>query len=193
MITAVEFSAAFVACYQEARRRWDLEWQRIWATDPAWSGLMIWEPDAVIRQVAERLELQCFSGEPLHLDAVFHAPGDRWRWFPIRVAVEHENAWPSFDQEVRKLLSVRCPLKVGITYTLSGHVSGDRSRLPALHAMIAGAISREFAAASAVIREDPATEYLFLIGSEEERDQELVWRQLAFRADSGPRDATFKL
>jgi hypothetical protein len=156
MTNATEFVAAFVASYDEARRRFSHEWSHIWGT--SWSQFMIWDEQSVIRVVADKLKLQCHPGEPLRLDAVFHAPGDRWSWFPIRVVIEHENSPVTFDNEVQKLLSIRCPVKVGITYSLTSDVRGDRSWLEKLHSRIAQSIRGHFAAMDALIKEDPETE-----------------------------------
>jgi hypothetical protein len=191
LTSAAEFFGAFLTSYKEARKRFNQEWPRIWATAPSWSQFMIWDQEAVIRRVAPKLGLKCHSGEPLHLDAVFHANTDHWPWFPMQVAIEHENAPLTFQREVQKLLSVRCRLKVGITYAITSHVGGDRTRLEDLRARIARIISEQFAAMDALIGEDSKTEYLFLIGSEEEQDNELRWYQLAFGAGQGAANRGF--
>jgi hypothetical protein len=192
MATAVKFAEAFVAAYDEARKRcspedWSITWEK------SWSQFMIWGWESVIRVVAPRLDLQCDPGEPLHLDAVFHTPGAGRPWFPIKVAVEHENNPHEFHEEIKKLLCIRCPLKVGITYTLTSDVGGKRSRLEGLRSEIARRIRDHFAEVNALIKEDPETEYLFLLGSEEERDREIQWHQLAFRAGRGPESGAFAL
>jgi hypothetical protein len=104
----------------------------------------------------------------------------------MQVAIEHENDPRGFRDEVQKLLSVRCPLKVGITYALTG----DGSQ-PDLQSRVEGGIRREFAAANALSQEDGATEYLFLLGYEV-NDRELQWRKLIFNAANGPEGQMFQ-
>jgi hypothetical protein len=53
----------------------------------------------------------------MHFDALF-CKADAADWFPVAAAVEHENDPDGFDREIKKLLTVRAPLKVGITYAL---------------------------------------------------------------------------
>ena len=117
----------------------------IWEDISRWSDLMIYnakpssDEDAVVRTVASQLGLKCYPREPLHLDAVFvKRDAESWEWFPVLVAIEHENAPAKFETEVQKLLSIRCPLKVGITYALR-----DTNRPFAnLHSSIARVILR---------------------------------------------------
>jgi hypothetical protein len=145
----------------------DAQWQSNWNTK-AWSDLMIYnrDPPAVVRAVANHLDQLCCwekpPFEPLHLDAVFSAKSSE-SWFPICIAIEHENEPRDFLVEIRKLLTIRCPLKVGITYVL---MSDARRNRPKLRDQVEDGIRREFAAANIVIQEAPATEYLFLLGYE---------------------------
>jgi hypothetical protein len=55
--------------------------------------------------------LQAQKNIPFRAGSVFSVEKG---WFPIVVAIEHENACAGFESEVMKLFSVRCPLKVGI-------------------------------------------------------------------------------
>jgi hypothetical protein len=97
-------------------------------------------------------------------------------WYPIRVAMEHENVASDFgDTEVPKLFSVRCPFKVGITY-----VQGQSPQKGL--AKIREHLRNRFDVISHVVGEDPRTEYLFLVGAP------LVvssWYALDFRASEG--------
>jgi hypothetical protein len=135
--------------------------------------------------VANDLGLTCHPGEPLRLDGVFtSADAPRWEWFPCIVAVEHENNPSTFGNEVRKLLSVRCPLKVGITYAMSSDTR-DPTRLCA---GIAAEITKPFGLVNQLLPEDGSTEYLFLVGVEMPVGQrELAWHSLHFRAGDGLR------
>jgi hypothetical protein len=185
MTSAADFHAAFLRAYKQARERGDAQWQNIWTNTNAWSQLMIYDPEAVVRVIAPSLNLQCWVGEPFRLDAVFYAKNAN-HWFPMHVAIEHENAPRGFRDEIQKLLSVRCPLKVGITYALKSDGS-----LPDLQAVVEEDVRREFAAANALIQEDGATEYLFLLGCEANTFQ-LQWRSLIVNAANGPGRQTFQ-
>ena len=145
--------------------------------------MLIYDDDAVIRKVAPRLGLRCLRGEPFRLDAVFRLENDK-PWYPPHVAVEHENNPHGFRTELRALLSIRCPLKVGITYTLTSDV-GRTGSLSALRDTITRDIREAFAAFDALNKEDPNAEYLFLVGSEEE-PYELRWFSQSFRSGTGP-------
>lgn len=78
---------------------------------------MIYNEDSVIRQTAQDLNLIAYRGEPLHIDAIFTTT-KQWDWFPINVAIEHENDPRGFHGEINKLISVRSSLKIGITYSI---------------------------------------------------------------------------
>jgi hypothetical protein len=200
MVSAKDFRTGFVAAYRAARERHRNDWRDTWMSTVRWSGLMIYnakpsaDEDAVVRSVASDLGLKCHRGEPFGFDAVFYkrdAENWEWEWFPILVAIEHENARTIFDGEVKKLLSIRCALKVGITYALSD------TNLPfaGIHSGIARNIENRFNTIQAAIIEDPKTEYLFLIGTETKDELfELKWYSLEFRAGDGPRkDQAFEL
>lgn len=79
--------------------------------------------------------------------------------------LEHENLPRKFYEEIRKLLSVRTPLKVGITYALNEQ--GNYQRIPD---RIRATVKEEFHKINGLIGEDPRTEYLFLIGLETARN-----------------------
>ena len=183
MVCANDFLASFTAEYDAARRgHTEAAWAAIWGDEKAWTRLMIKEKDAVMRSVAPRLGLTCAPGEPLRYDAVFVSGGaEQWERFPILVAIEHENSWGKFDHEIAKLFTIRCPLKVGVTYLPLnwGHQFN----------MVVGKISRHIETWFGLIKchsaEDPAVEYLFMIGREVE-PLKLEWNALAFRAGDGP-------
>jgi hypothetical protein len=145
--------------------------------------MMIYEDNAVVRNVASHLHLQCVRGEPFRLDAVFEAKEDK-PWYPPHVAIEHENNPHGFQTELRALLSIRCPLKVGITYALTSDL-GSTGSLTKLRDKIANQIRDAHLAFAALTREDPDTEYLFLLGSEEKLG-ELRWYSIMFRSSAGP-------
>jgi hypothetical protein len=186
MVTATDFLARFTAEYDAARQRHtDAEWSAAWCDNKpgAWTRLMIGAEDAVMRSVAHRLGRTCARGEPLRYDAVFVRGGaERWEQFPILVAIEHENSWGTFHGEIAKLCTIRCPLKVGLTYLPLGGRSFDH---------VADEITQDietwFGAIKSQTAEDPAAEYLFVVGREvEPQGLPLEWHALAFRAGDGP-------
>jgi hypothetical protein len=183
--SAANFRDVFEQCYEETRSNQSDHWKGIWNDTFAWSRLMIYYSDAVVRKVAPRLNLECAKGEPFRLDAVFHADGAH-HWFPMCVAIEHENSPFTFYKEIRALLSVRCPLKVGVTYTLRSDIRGrdSSSELADLRNKISNRIYTDIAG---FIKEDPDTEYLFLIGSEDE-PYEIRGYSVDFRAGNPPDD-----
>jgi hypothetical protein len=199
MVSAKDFCAKFITAYRAAREHHRTDWEAIWMDTRRWSGMMIYdakpyqENDAVVRTVASQLGLKCYPREPLSFDAVFvKLDTPSWDWFPVLVAIEHENNPHTFDDEVKKLLSIRCPLKVGITYALSSDTRGNPADI---HGKIARSIENRFNTIKGEVMEDAETQYLFLIGSEVERGQrELQWFSLEFRAGDGPRkNQTFEL
>jgi hypothetical protein len=193
MTLATDFCAAFIKAYDQMRLRLDddAQWQANWNTK-TWSDLMIYkrDPPAVVRAVANHLDQFCCweksPFEPLHLDAVFSAKSSD-SWFPICIAIEHENEPGRFLDEIRKLLTIRCPLKVGITYALMD----ARRNQPKLLDQVEDRIRTEFAAANAVIQEAPGTEYLFLLGYEASI-RTLQWHYLIFNAGNSPEGARFQ-
>ena len=194
-VTANNFCDAFLASYSMVRARFadDKRWQEIFTTR-AWNTIMLWQPTAtyyppqeielsVLAETAKKLGICYANGEPLRIDAVFSTEKC---WFPILVAIEHENDWRGFESEIRKLLSIRSTLKVGITYT------GDTPKGHQYREKLARTIEEDFAEVSLVIGEDPKTEYLFLVGAESEKQEISCWYSLHFRADTGPRNRRFE-
>jgi hypothetical protein len=184
-----QFFNAFANAYAKARQPHDADtWREIWGINDTkrWSHHMVWQEQSVLRETASTLGLHIAPGEPLRLDAVF--TDNPSSWHPIRVAVEHENDAGTIENEIRSLLAVRAPLKVGITYSLTDQkpqrvLDWLVNRVRALHA--------EYAS---VVGEDPATEYLILVGIEHpDRLFELDWASLTFAAGGGPEKASFEL
>jgi hypothetical protein len=181
MPSAEEFKKSFFRAYKHAVAEAD---EGTWKLPHAWSNFMIWRDEAVLKKTALNLNLQWYKGEPLHFDGVLVTPGVE-RWFPMRVVIEHENDPGSFVQEIRKLLCVRAPLKVGITYVYySEHAEKDL-------AQIKTHIDEEFEDARNLISEDERAEYLFLVGFEATAPNEPQWRSIAFTAGEGPRGVAF--
>jgi hypothetical protein len=176
MVCAKDFLAGFIAEFDAARQRHtDEAWAAAWSDSAAWTRLML----PVIRSVAPRLALTCAPGEPLSYDAVFVRGGaEQWERFPILVAIEHENYWGRFEHEIGKLFTIRCPLKVGMTYLTLSQGQFDK---------VAGKIERHIEKWFGAIKpaEDPDAEYLFIIGREIE-PLKIEWHALAFRAGDGP-------
>jgi hypothetical protein len=196
--TAGAFREAFIAAYYKARACFTSEsmWDSFCGGSATWSSLMLPRPQetwrlpreigcSVLSDVAGRLGLCYPTCQPMTLDAVFAEradTADTKEWFPINVAIEHENVRTGFQSEIRKLFSMRCPLKVGITYVPS---SKPRNGLEE----IAGAVKSSFELMSRVVGEDAKAEYLFLVGVERRVS---TWYALEFRASDGPHGNGFQ-
>ncbi len=197
--SAAEFISAFATSYSELRHAYERdEWCELWEQNlnVFWNWFMMWKSNrpktcrgpSVLEATASLLSLEYWEREPLKLDGAFYREDAQLDYdlpFPMLVAVEHENFDTDFRHEIRKLMSVRCPLKVGITYTWD-----NRSVLPpALHErrreVLEQHVCTNYRRIASVIAEDPQTEYVFLVGSEEE-EREWTWYALTFSAGTGP-------
>jgi len=200
-LTAKTFCESFLRAHDKARAAFTKDrWKEIWNSHrrELWNALMLWQPTptfrppeeierSVLAETASDLGLEYGNGEPLRLDAVFVSKQQE-TWSPMLVAIEHENDCREFELEVRKLLSVRCQLKVGITYIFKS--TAKRLRNPEY---IRHIIGEEWAKISSVIGEDQKTEYLFLVGIEvPERQVELSWYAITFRGCEGTQKRTFE-
>jgi hypothetical protein len=188
------FAHAFVTAYGTVRNRFadDDEWSQYFSDNSLFTRLMLRKRETLIPeqirdcqpvlvQVAKRFELYHMDGEPLHLDAVFSR---QLRWAPMFAAIEHENNSTTFEQEVQKLISVRCQLKVGITYT--PYRRSDR-RKHLLRDICEKKIKPHWDRTCVELGQEPSdTEYLFLVGHEE-RAKELAWYVKSFRVGDGYR------
>ncbi len=182
------FLEAFVAAYNEAHKQHAAQWPAIWGDYGRFSDFMLYDNDSVIKRTAPAMQLGCYHGEPLRLDAVFtNDSQEGWNWFPPVVIIEHENNPKGFHGEVQKLLSVRAQLKVGITYFLIG----DRGNPDQLFAHLIGLIGRLFNQAGGNIQESPKSEYLFVVGVEHS-ERILSWYQLNFTAGVGVGNIRFE-
>src|ERR1700722_8003160 len=173
--TAKAFRDAFIASYDRFRRAYsaDDRWRDCWELHPTEPVLA--RPsqsdrlppeiqESLLTQTAREMGLRYSAREQLNLDAIFSSTrsSQEHEWFPILVAIEHENDRTGFETEVDKLLSVRCPLKVGITYSLYSEEAQVQGRLQE----IATCVGERFKEIRSAIEEDPKTEYLFLVGVE---------------------------
>ena len=197
--TAREFCDAVVSSYSKVRvrfrdrERWREVWKdsygptRLWLSLPS-QNLQLPEetPLSVLSETGESLHLVYAAREQLNLDAIFSI---KEAWFPIIVAIESEIDHTRFREEIAKLLTVRCPLKVGMT-GFNTTVTAEAQKLRAIEQTI----SDKFQEISDVIQEDPDSEYLFLVSVELNGEKEVSrWYSLDFRAGDGPQGRTFKL
>jgi hypothetical protein len=195
--TPREFCDAVVSSYSKTRAMFpDVErWRQVraqsttqlWMALPSENHLLPEETQlSVLGRTAASLKLTYAAREQLRLDAIFSV---KETWFPIVVAIESEIVYGTFEQEIKKLLSVRCPLKVGMT----GFDTSEREekrRLLAIEEMI----KVNFNQISEIIEEAPATEYLFLVDVELNIQKEISrWYSLDFQASDGPQGRTFQL
>ena len=118
---------------------------------------------SVTQRTADKLGLEYCDVNQLQFDGLLCAKGCKSPFSPILSALEHENVHPGFDTEIWKLMSVRCPLKVGITYSINER-NGKRHLLLE---QLRERVMRHFEAVNHVVGEDPSTEYAFLLGCED--------------------------
>ena len=164
MPTAEGFLEAFIKKYNEKHYENQEQWEVIWTDTYNWSNFII---ECVIKSINYE-NLRCHNGEPLRLDAVFTG-ANLWDWFPISIALEHENNPIGVHGEIKKLISIDCPLKVLITYSLIGEKEVNwvkekirKSFFESLH-RTDHLLSRN-------------SEYLFIIGKElHDKPKELSW------------------
>lgn len=169
---AMSFARGFQAAYDEARALFLPDaWKRLWVTD--WNRFVLWhgvppQSKSLLEMTAERMGLDYWDREPFRVDAAFVPHGRQVIGtlpLPLIVAIEHENAFRGFREEIAKLVHIRCPLKVGITYSLLGSPSRDPD-ISSARSQIENWIAEVDKLVSA--REDPANEYLYLLGVESE-------------------------
>ena len=139
---------------------------------------MLYSESSVVRNTAKALGMRVHPGEPLRLDAVL-SPQSSTSWFPIHVAVEHENAPLTLANEIRALASVRAPLKVIITYALCDYRRPDQ-----IVRDLPGKIATELLSINFLLCENASTEYLFLVGKEHP-EKEIQWWSMAFTSGEG--------
>ena len=195
-VTAKQFLEKFLESYRECRKEFgDDQWERMWEGGQ-WNGFMMWttgqpEPlrESVLVQTAEKLGLFYAEGEPLTFDAVLHGgrdpdfAGPYDVRFPMLVVIEHENERRGIWREMQKLLSVRSPLKVLITYTEVRCVREQRAQegLKEIGDVVKGHWER----ACKVLGREEATEYLILVGDEPEKHT-MSWHAMDFSGTEGP-------
>lgn len=190
------FEQGFIGCYSRLRAGFpDPQWRGIWPDGHAWNCLMLWNPSPpqtrpLLEMVADAMGLNYWNvGEPFRVDAVFVGKYVRRGSvpFPTLVAIEHEHTIRTIDEEIVKLLHIRCPLKVCITYGLheSGPIDKVISRSRECIQTLTGTLEGELAAH---VSEDLKTTYLYLLGIEA-RSFELEWHALRFLAGEGAKGA----
>lgn len=180
MANAETFFKAFVSSYYNKKKQKSGIWNDIWSDTNKWSCFMIYNDDSVVRGIASELDLKCFPREPLHIDAVF-TKTQEWSWFPISIAVEHENDPSGFHGEIEKLMSIDCPLKVGITYSILGDKKVEYVR---------NKIEKSFFESLEMVKTigERSCEYVFIIGNEiEGHEKEIFWEYAVFQQSSKSR------
>ena len=169
-LNAEGFLKAFIQSYNEKFNENQKIWENIWTNTYSWSTFMI---KHVIGNMEDRIGLRCHNGEPLRLDAVF-TTSDKWDWFPISIALEHENNPAGVHGEINKLISIDCQLKVMITYSIIGEKKIEWVKRKIIESFF-----------EALHRADHLCsrnrEYLFIIGDENGHPRELSWEYAIFR------------
>jgi hypothetical protein len=207
-ITAQSFIHAFVEAYEACRKGYAQDSQALCSGTRAWNDFMFKKapafinpannparPGSVMQEIAAILGIEYgWLREPLRLDGAFWRPDKSCQTvignlpFPMLVAFEHENRISSFSEEIARLLCVRAPLKVGITYLKGARrVSERRQRQQCRLIKEASTLSRKLPLA-----ENPSSEYLFLIGVEKTDEHELEWWAYSFSAGNGPSSGSWR-
>src|SRR6266571_3416465 len=198
MVTARDFVARFAEAYAECRGCFPDrdQWNLVWTTH--WNRFVLWNPVApqtkpLLRLVAEKLDLVWWDREPFRLDGAM-VPADHRVVgscpLPLLVGVEHENDLRTFVQEILKLVHVICPLKVGITYLVAGTAPPSSVAVSDSQNQIRRLAQTALSDRNQHVREDPATEYLYLLGVESQM-RECEWSALTFTAAAGPGTAVW--
>ncbi len=99
--------------------------------------------------------------------------------FNLLVLIEHENDIKNIEQEMYKLALFRSPLKVIITYY--DEDAKQQSQGDDLVETKLASLSNLLQHCSSFCKEDPDTQYLFIVGNREAADSEtLNWRAWKF-------------
>jgi hypothetical protein len=196
---SAQFCEAFGQSYARIRNAYsDGEWVRVWLNGDAWNHLMLWNPyppqaQPLLQLVATEMKLQYWNiGEPFRVDAAFVDSDRRVLGsvpFPVIAAIEHEHNVKTIREEMAKLFHIRCPLKVAITYASPNVTTGERLAL--CEEEIKSCIKDLSDTLTRYVGEDPAAEYLFLLGVEEQR-YALTWKFLTFSAGSEVANSIWK-
>lgn len=186
------FCNKFIEGYRECRALFQGDsWSQVWYKH--WNNFMLWNPIApqvkpLLRVVAEKMDLVWWDREPFRLDGVFVRPDFKLVGnypLPIIVGIEHENDLRTFVQEITKLAHVRCPLKVGITYTLAVPGPVPQEVVTRSQEYIKNMVTEISISLNKCIAEDPQAEYIYLLGVEFQF-LELEWYALHFMAGTDP-------
>jgi len=186
------FCDKFIEAYQECRAVFHGDsWTQVWKWH--WNNFMLWHPvtpqvKPLLGVVAEKMNLLWWDRNPFYLDGAFI--GSDYKVvgnypLPLIAAVEHENDLRTFIQEITKLGQIRCPLKVGITYTLPIPGPGQSQQITSSKERIQNMIVEVSTNLNKWIGEDPKAEYVYLLGVESQL-LELDWYSLRFMAGDDP-------
>jgi hypothetical protein len=201
-MTAAEFLQKFLESYRERRERFtDEKWGEVWGSG-WWNSFMMWrtgQPEPLGRSVlvltAEKLGLRYAEEEPLTLDIVmyrgeqFERPHDPR--LPATVALEHENDRRSAWREIEKLLSVRAPLKVLITYTQGAELPIDEDEGKRRLRMLHGVVREHKKRAEKIAGREEGAEYLIIVGHEGQTQS--MWSYaMSFGSAQDPPEAGFQ-
>lgn len=120
----------------------------IWQKNTTFTNYIKGDDNSVINEVAEKLNLKCYSIDYYSIDTILYLPEDKVPnknpssiWFrDIRVAFEHENNFKGgLYQEVSHLLIVNADLKVLVTYPSEDTTDENTMKeLKFLHEIISG-------------------------------------------------------
>ena len=193
-LSAERFPQAFVDAYWACRKCFsDKAWRGVWESPELWNRFMMWNPPPpqkkpVFKLTAETIGLAHWDRQPFNFDGAFlvrpyHVIGNIP--VPIAAVFEHELDIETFREEIVKLAYIRCPFKIGITYTI------PKRNAIEWEAQIVEWTDSLLQTLQPYTLEDKGTRYVLLLGVEKPA-LELSWWALSFSTKSGPTRASWK-
>ena len=186
-ITAEQFLDAFREEWSWAVKEDRERVAESYRSSPTRTNFMRDADDALLRRIADRLDMT-MEREWYRWDCIYHAGNDpviEYGTFTacIDAAIEHENNCGSVEQEMYKMRMLLCsPLKVLIMYD-GFHARRDlRDRYPNGVTDKLTELLDMGTQADTEWPEAEGTEYLFLIGKQEQGDDLPHWRYLVARS-----------
>ncbi len=174
LITSKKFYKSWIKSVQNRKN----ELGKIWSNYKKFTHKITGWENSVVQDIANDLNLLCFSDNYYSIDCVFYKTEDlvnpnkknKFHLKDIRVAFEHENNFSSgLFQEVSHLLLINCDLKVLVSYPKS-HLR-SRKELKILHNLIKSSRQSE--------KINDLNNFLIILNYEDT----LVWEGLIFKTN----------
>lgn len=180
------FRRAFAEAYTECHSIFAAE-ARLRNYHVDWNHFMLWDPEpplqkSVLHLTAEKMGLNYCKKEPFRFDGAFVAENHRCVGghypLPMISVFEHESGIERFEKDIVKLATIRCPLKIGITYTKPNLRSEAEDKISKWVLEIRRVLNE-------LTKEDPKCEYVYLLGVDKQPFM-VDWYHLSFEEASGP-------